>query len=274
MFSLSKEFENMFESIASLSTKNIKSTPLQLSTMTFSGKFNRGNIPIHSIREAMKDSKTDYGEVSIAVPKVVKHRKTTVIRETNMKKFDHQVSFNVGTSSLKVFLNGSVHGTGFSSVADFVNAAELVAKAIQSITNIELELDLVDISTNLINISTSVINNRYFPVNFNMKKLADAFLEQNIHADFNPEQHPAVKIIIFSEDKKKACTAFVFPTGSVSIFGSKEPKYISQMYNKLFSTMDKYSHLAKKCDFRKTTLKTRLSISHGYPSSSINLIKQ
>lgn len=273
MFSLSKEFENMFESIASLSTKNIKATPLQLSTMTFSGKFNMGNIPIHSIREAMKDSTSDYGGVTIAVPKVVKHRKNTVIRETNMKKFDHQVSFNVGTTSLKVFFNGSVHGTGFSSIADFVNAAQLVAKAIQSITELELELDLADISTNLINISTSVVDNRYLPVNFNMKKLADAFLEQNIHADFNPEQHPAVKII-FSEDKKKVCTAFVFPTGSVSIFGSKEPKYISQMYNKLFSTMDKYSHLAKNCDFRKTTLKTHVSISHGYPSSSINLIKQ
>jgi len=266
----SDEFMNMFDSMASLKTTHVFPTPIQLSTMTLSGKYNNGDtpIPVEMIRSIMADIVTEDG-LQLAAPKKVVKQRNTIVRNTNMRKFDHQVSFNLGTSSMKVFYNGAIHGTGFSSVKDFVNMAELVATHISSV--IDIKLEIVDISINLINMSTSTVDAFSRPVKFNMKRLAEAFERKGEHAYFNPEQHPAVKVLLF-EAKKKLCTAFVFPTGSISIFGSKEPKHIATMYKILFEVMDDNFELAQTCDLRKTTLKTRLDISHGYPSTSVRLL--
>lgn len=260
----------MFNSMASLRTTRVFPTPVQLSTMTLSGKYNNGDtpLPIDVIRESMTGITTEDG-LRLAVPKVVKRRDPTA-RNTNMRKFDHQVSFNLGTSSMKVFYNGSLHGTGFSTVEDFMNMATLVAKQISSVVDIELEVE--DVSTNLINMSTSTVDALRRPVKFNMKHLAAAFERKGVQSYFNPEQHPAVKVIL-SDPKKKLCTAFVFPTGSISIFGSKEPGHIAQIYRTLFEVMDDNFELAQVCELRKTTLKTRLDISHGYPSTSVRLLR-
>ncbi|AGE49545.1 transcription factor TFIID (or TATA-binding protein TBP) [Acanthocystis turfacea Chlorella virus Can0610SP] len=267
---LSAEFMSMFNSMASLKTTHVFPTPVQLSTMTLSGKYNNDDtpLPVDVIRKAMTGIVTEDG-LQLAVPKVVKHRDPAA-RNTNMRKFDHQVSFNLGTSSMKVFYNGALHGTGFSSIDDFMIMAALVAKQILTIAGIELEV--ADVSTNLINMSTSTVDALWRPVKFNMKHLAAAFERTGVQSYFNPEQHPAVKVLL-SDSKKKLCTAFVFPTGSISIFGSKEPKHIAQIYRTLFEVMDANFELAQVCDLRKTTLKTRLDISHGYPSSSVRLLK-
>ena len=270
MEQLSAEFMSMFNCMAGLKPKHIFPTPIHLSTMTLSGKFNNGDtpIPVEAIRSCMADVVTEEG-LQLATPKVVK-RRDTAVRNTNMKKFDHQISFALGTSSMKVFYNGAVHGTGFSSAEDFVNMAKVVARQIADIADIELEL--VDVRINLINMSTSTVDAFSRPVKFNMKRLAAAFDERGVHAYFNPEQHPAVKVLLF-DSKKKLCTAFIFPTGSISIFGSKEPKHIAQIYKTLFEVMDDNFELAQVCDLRKTTLKTRLDISHGYPTTSVRLLK-
>jgi TATA-box binding protein (TBP) (component of TFIID and TFIIIB) len=270
---LSAEFMSMFSSMASLKTRHVFPTPVQLSTMTLSGKYNNGDtpLPIDVIRTSMAGVVTEDG-LQLAVPKVVKRRDPTV-RNTNMRKFDHQVSFNLGTSSMKVFYNGALHGTGFSTIEDFMNMAALVAKHISTVVDIELEV--ADVSTNLINMSTSTVDALWRPVKFNMKHLAAAFERSDktgVQSYFNPEQHPAVKVIL-SDPKKKLCTAFVFPTGSISIFGSKEPEHIAQIYRTLFEVMDTNFELAQVCELRKTTLKTRLDISHGYPTTSVRLLR-
>jgi len=263
------EFKDMFNSMAMLKTKHIFPTPIQLNTMTLSGKYNNGDtpIPVDVIRSSMTGIVTKDG-LQLAAPKVVK-RRDTAVRNTNMRKFDHQVSINLGTTSMKVFYNGALHGTGFSSVKDFVSMANLVATHIEEVAGMVLEL--VDVSTNLINMSTSTVDAFSRPVKFNMKRLTEAFERKGEQAYFNPEQHPAVKVLLF-EETKKLCTAFIFPTGSISIFGSKEPKHIATIYRTLFEVMDDNFELAQVCDLRKTTLKTRLDISHGYPTTSVRLL--
>jgi TATA-box binding protein (TBP) (component of TFIID and TFIIIB) len=264
---LTKEFMSMFERIASVQTSHIKSTPIQISTITIAGHYDRGDLPIELIREKLSEGSG--GELYLAVPKVVKHRKTTVVQETKMRKFDHQVSFKLGGQSLKVFLNGSVHGTGFASVAEFVEMTEMVARYILDISGIELRL--VDFNINMINTSTSTVDADYRPVQFQMKQLADVFTRDGYHADFDPERHPAVKVMLFENDKKVS-TSFIFPTGSITIFGSREPTHIATIFSMIFKTMDKAHAISSVCPPRKTTLRKPLDISYGYPSSVIKLL--
>jgi TATA-box binding protein (TBP) (component of TFIID and TFIIIB) len=264
---LTGEFMSMFERIASVETTHIKSTPVQISTMTIAGRYDRGELPIELIREKLAEGSG--GELYLAVPKVVKHRKTTVVQDTKMRKFDHQVSFKLGGSSLKVFLNGSVHGTGFASITEFVEMTEMVAQYIMDISGIELQL--VDFNINMVNASTSTVDADYRPIQFQMKQLADAFTRDGYHADFDPERHPAVKVMLFNNEKKVS-TCFVFPTGSITIFGSKEPEHIATIFEILFKTMDKAYAISSVCSPRKTTLRKPLDISYGYPSSIVKLL--
>lgn len=273
MKDLSSEFKHMFERIALVRTNFVKAVPVIMNTMTFSGRFNRGDIPIKAIRSEMAASNIIIGDddisVSLATPKIVKRRNISS-KSAHMNKFDHQVSFNIGTSCVKLFFNGSIHGTGFCSSNEFIAAAEIIANIIQRVCGIETEL--VEINTNLINVSTAVFDSSWKPLKFNLKKLSEAFMRNNVHADFNPEQHPACKVVLF-EKEKKLITGLIFPTGSISIFGSKEPKYIADIYETILKTMDDNVHMSVLCDFRKTTLKKHFSVSHGYPQSSVTIVE-
>lgn len=261
------EFTDMFEHIALVRTKFVKAAPILMNTMTFSGRFDVQNIPIEKIRSKMKASNIE--NVSLAVSKIMKHRH---ISTRNTNKFSHQVSFNIGTSCIKLFFNGSIHGTGFCSSKNFVASSEIIAKLIQSICDYEEQPKLIEFRTNLINFSTAIFDSSWNPLKFNLKKLSEAFMRNNIRAYFDPEKHSACKVVLFDDNDKKLITGFIFSTGSISIFGSKEPKYIAQMYETILKIMDDNVHISMHCDLRNTTLKNHFSVSHGYPQSSVNLL--
>lgn len=263
---LSKEFMHTFDAISRVETEHIKASPVHISTLTISVKFDRGDIPVNILRERLAD---EDGDLTLAVPKVVKHRKTTVVAKTNMKKFDHQVSFKMGGSSLKMFCNGSGHGTGFSSFKDFLDMTNKVTEFILDVTGIELQI--VDVNINMINASTSIVGSDYMPRQFQMKQLSSVFVQEGYHTEFYPEMHPAVKVILF-EGAKKASTCFIFPTGSITIFGSKEPRHVASIFEIVFKTMDKAHMLSSPCPPRKTTVRKPLDISFGYPTSTVKLL--
>lgn len=259
-----KDFEDMFDKIASVITSRVRATPLFVNTMTFSGRFDTKDIPIDRIRR----------EVTFASDQKLCGSKTDVIcrkkPRATTRKFDHQASFKIGTSCIKLFSNGSVHGTGFSTPHQFLNAVLLVGDAVRDVVGEDLVL--IDVKTNMINVSTSVMNSAWRPIKFNLKRLSETFTREDVDADFNPEKHPASRVTLF-EQKKKVCTALLYPTGSISIFGSKEPRHIAAMYEIVLSAMDENVHLSMPCELRKTTLKTPFSISHGYPTCSLELLR-
>lgn len=263
---LTKEFVRTYNAISQVQTKHIKASPLHISTLTISVKFDRGDLPVDIIRERLAE---EDGELTLAVPKVVKHRKTTVVANTNMKKFNHQVSFKMGGSSLKMFGNGSGHGTGFSSFCDFLDVTSKVVEFILDVTGIELQI--VDVNINMINASTSILDKNFMPVKFQMKQLSSFFAQEGYHTEFDPDMHPAVKVILF-EGTQKVSTCFIFPTGSITIFGSKEPQHVASIYEIVFKTMDKAHALAISCPLRKTTVRKPLDISFGYPTSTVKLL--
>jgi TATA-box binding protein (TBP) (component of TFIID and TFIIIB) len=264
---LTKDFVRTYNAISQVQTEHIKASPHHISTLTISVKFDRGDLPVNIIRERLAE---EDGELTLAVPKVVKHRKTTAVASnTNMKKFDHQVSFKMGGSSLKMFCNGSGHGTGFSSFKDFLDMTHKVTEFILDVTGIELQI--VDVNINMINASTSILDKNFMPVQFQMKQLSSIFAEEGHHTEFDPDMHPAVKVILF-EDTKKVSTCFIFPTGSITIFGSKEPHHIASIFEIVFKTMDKAHMLATQCPPRKTTVRKPLDISFGYPTSTVKLL--
>jgi hypothetical protein len=205
----------------------------------------------------------------LAVSKVVKHRASTFVPKASAKKFDHQVSFKLGTSSVKLFFNGSVHGTGFAAISDFLHMTNLIAQYIWDV--LEIRVKLVDFDVHMINVSTSTVDSEFAPIRFPMKRLADCFRLDGCRVDFDPERHPAVKVVLFDGDKKVS-TCFVFPTGSVSIFGSREPRFVADIFEIVFRTMDRVGDIAVACEPRRTTVKKSLDVSHGYPSSMIKLL--
>jgi hypothetical protein len=146
---------------------------------------------------------------------------------------------------------------------------EKVATYIEDVSGIQVHL--VTFNINMINVSTSTVNAVYQPIQFQMKQLARILTQDGYHADFDPERHPAVKVMLF-EHAKKVSTCFIFPTGSITISCSQNPTYIATMFEILFSTMDKAHAISSICPPRKTTVKKPLDISYGYPSSIVKLL--
>ena len=257
---------DMFDKISGVKIERVKASPLQISTMTLSGRFDIKDIPIRFIRDTFEED-ADKNDLRLASPKVPKRCGDG--KQSNMKRFDHQISFKLGKSSLKIFSNGSVHGTGFVSVTDFVEMTEMVAEYISNVAGVQVHL--MEVSLNMINASTSIMNFENKPITFRMKQLTDTFKKKGYKSDFDPEKHPAMKTILYEGDKK-VCTSFVFPTGSVTIFGSREPKYVANMFAILFETMDEIYDYARPCDHRKTTLKKSLDVSYGYTTNTVKLL--
>jgi hypothetical protein len=258
-----KEFLKAFERIANVETTTVKYSPIVISTMTLSGKYDKSDIPIGLIRERLEEDERD---LYIAIPKIVKHRTKTV---ASKNKFDHQVTIHSGTSSVKIFSNGSIHGTGIGSIEDFIDLADDIASYIFEISGIKI--DLVEHKINMISVATSIVDSKNNPVTFRMKQLEDAFVRAGIHAEFDVERHPAVKIILYDGDGTKASTSFVFPTGSITVFVSKTPENIAIALEKLITVMNDVE--SSRCIPRKTTVKKSLDISFGYNTSIVSLLK-
>ena len=244
--------------------KNVNFSPLTISTMTITGKFEHDQIelPIVRIRDALEEHTLEDGLYIGGQVKVSKTKKVLDVR-----KFNHQVSFMFEKKSVKLFYNGTIHATGFATIIEFVHISLLIAEFIEKTVGIRVKL--ADFTTNLINAGT-IVQRGSFPLSFSPHCVYVNARQSGMNAFFDPERHPAVKLLLF-EDSKKISTAFVFGTGSIVIFGAKNVEHISRMFDVIANFLSDIQHFGTTTSLRKTTVKKDFSISHGYLSNSYTL---
>lgn len=253
--------------------KNIQFAPLTLSTMTITGKFNHASdseMPIGLIRDALAEYPPEEG-LYLGGMKPPRKRRSVANKEPNdVRKFRHQVSFMLDKKSAKLFYNGTVHATGFSSLVDFLHMIVLISQFVEEVVDINMNFD--DFNINMIN-SGTVVQSDNFPLSFPPKAVYLHAKSMCIEAFFDPERHPAVKLLLF-EGSKKVSTAFIFGTGNIVIFGSRDTAYISKMFDVIVNLLSDISHLGTPSALRRTTVKKEFDVSHGYLTPSYKLCIQ
>jgi TATA-box binding protein (TBP) (component of TFIID and TFIIIB) len=240
--------------------------------MTITGKFKHfdAELPIAQIRDALSACSPGEGLYLGGVKPPPKRRSTTVRDPPDVRKFKHQISFMFEKKSAKLFYNGTVHATGFSSLVDFLHMIILIAQFVEEMVDIQMNFD--DFNINMIN-SGTVVQNNNFPLSFPPKAVYTHAQRAGLEAFFDPERHPAVKLLLF-EGSKKVTTAFIFGTGNIVIFGSRDTTYISKMFDVVVNLLSDISHLGTLSALRKTTVKKDFDISHGYLTTSYKLCIQ
>lgn len=238
--------------------------PLVVSTMTITGKLDSNGvaIPISLIRDALSISD---GDLVLGVPRETKHSKHNFKDKADAHRFMHQVSFKMGTKSCKLFYNGTVHSTGFSSLIEFVNMIIHISHFVEKVSGISLRLAGFDI--NMLNVATTV-QRGIFPLRFPAASVYSRALSTGLDVYFDPERHPAVKIVIYDGAKKKMSTALIFGTGNITIFGSRHMSHVISMFETIASLFDGIASLGTTTALRTTTVKKTFDVSHGYITSS------
>ena len=252
--------------------ENVQFAPLTISTMTITGKFKHEldmEMPIERIREALSTCPPGEG-LYLGVKPPPKRRAVTTKDPPDVRKFKHQVSFMLDKKSAKLFYNQTVHATGFSSLVDFLQMMILIAQFVEEHVDIHMIFD--DFTINMINSGTIVQSNN-FPLSFPPKAVYLHAQRAGLEAFFDPERHPAVKLLLF-DGSKKVSTAFIFGTGNIVIFGSRDTAYISKMFTVVVNLLSDISHLGTPTALRKTTVKKEFCVSHGYLTSSYKLCIQ
>jgi len=257
---------------------HVKFVPPTVTTITITGKFAYDEkivkeLPIEYIREKLSED-NDLG-LYIGVQKVKKYRTGVYKKKVrhDKRKFRHQVPIKHGGKSAKLFYNGSVHITGVTNLTDFVHMTSVIACFIHDITDKELLLVLDDFKINMINTSSLVTDLENFPMSFPPKTIPELINEDGQHADFDPERYPGVKLLI-TDDKtgKKKATGCIFQTGSITIIGAQEPKYISKTFDVIIKNLDRLWTLGVSASNpRTTTSRKPLEITHGYLTNTWRL---
>ncbi|APC25799.1 transcription factor TFIID [Only Syngen Nebraska virus 5] len=276
---MNEEFLRCMTSMTSTCKKStrVKFIPPTVTTITITGKFIYDDsvakeLPIEYIRERL-DEENELG-LYIGVQKVKKHRADVYSKKVqhDKRKFRHQVPIKHGGKSAKLFYNGSVHITGITNLVEFVHMTSVIAAFVHDITNKELLMVLDDFKINMINTSSLVTDLKNFPLSFPPKTITELVKETGQHVDFDPERYPGVKIIISDEDGKKVATGCVFQTGSITIIGAREPRYIAKAFDVIGTNLNRLWSLGLSASKpRTTTSRIPLEISHGYLTNSWRL---
>lgn len=240
--------------------QNIGVTPLSLSTITFTGALDRP-LPIEDMRLAAEiadelDESRDGFKVDCDL---LKKRKTDDVH----KRFRYQLPLKRNGKSVKVFHNGSVHATGCTSPAEFLETMEALVTFVKD--TVGTDVCLVDFHIQLINtLFTAVCPTTKRPLLVPPGK----FLKFLKKADFDTERHPSVKIAV-EEDGKKCATVCVFSTGSISIMGAKSPAHVALAFKVACEALDACAPEVCSPDpahaMRTTTARHPLVLQEGYP---------
>ena len=249
--------------------KSVSFLPLTITTITLTGTYViRGapTIPVETLRD-MEDVAADFG-LTFDEPRVKRKRKDAYTRDVvpDKRRFRNQLSVRREGKSAKIFYNGSLHVTGCSSVADFVDVADLIVEFVRESTGIRLILSAFDIK--MINAGTVIVDpTNGFPVKFPPRALSGAAAEFGV--DFDSERHPGVKIPVY-EDGDKVATACVFQTGSMSIIGAKRPRHVALAFEHAADVLEACAHVGEPTAtaMRTTTAKKKLNLMYGYPAAS------
>lgn len=265
---LSLEFLECFERVNDVraSLKNIDTLPVALSTITFTGRLDKQQLPIDGMRLAANIA----GELGDALEfdidcDVEKARLRQ--KPCSAKRFRYQLPLRRNGKSLKLFHNGSVHATGCTSALEFLDMVDALHKFVRDTGNVEV--CLVDFEPQLIN-TLFVLTRDGRPVTVAPGALLRRLNASVPAADFDTERHPSVKIPLVGEAGEKRATICVFQTGSVSIMGAKRPRHVADAFELACRTLDALAAEVCSCDsggaaLRTTTARHGLHLAEGYP---------
>ena len=279
--------------------RHVSAMPMSLSTITFTGTLDRGELPVDEMRLAMEVAAElgcpyefaldcDEAKAAKAAAKTVaaaaKRRRVnpaggcgTAPGEADAapapaaaaavrgKRFRYQLPLRRNGKSVKLFHNGSVHATGCTSPLEFLEMTEALCAFVQEAGDVCVRLVAFDVQ--LINTLFLAVD----PVSGRPMTIAPGALLRSLgaatRADFDTERHPSVKIPVL-RDAKKVATACVFQTGSVSIMGAKRPADVAAAYEMVCTALDACAAAVCAPDtarMRTTTAKQALTLVEGYP---------
>lgn len=301
MLRLNAEFLDAFDSIARTvsSLRSIKPLPCSLSTCTFAGRLGFGDDAPEAEQEArfgrivaglydtmellegiddgcefalVRDADEDDATAGAHQTPTGSRKRTAPPK----KKFHNQVSLRCDTKSIKLFKNGSVHGTGCPSPLLFFDIVDKFCMFLETIEDLPARIHLQSFHIGMIN-AMFVIND---PAGRLLKIRLEALTtlaakesegDRGVgRAEQELELHPGVKIPLFPdpEDRSKKITIRFFQTGSVSITGARKPEHVAMAHAHACKVLD--AHAAAVCypdaktALRSTTAKQRFDLVGGY----------
>ena len=268
--SFGRGFLECFERINLVTERlqNMKTLPMSLSTITFTGTLSRADLPVDEMRLAVELARElgDPMEFTVDGDEVKRKRGGGGAG----KRFRYQLPLKRNGKSLKLFHNGSVQATGCTSPLEFLEMLDALRGFMAAAGGVDAWL--VDFDIQLINTLFLVTD----PATGRPLTIAPGALLRRLgadtRADFDTERHPSVKIPLLLDDghgkKAKVATVCVFQTGSVSIMGAKRPEHVARAYDMVCTVLDRCA--ADVCTpdtarVRTTTAKQPLSLLDGYP---------
>jgi hypothetical protein len=191
------------------------------------------------------------------------------------KKFHNQVSLRRGTKSIKMFKNGSVHGTGCPSPVLFYDMVDSFCAFLDTIYDLPAAVFLKSFRIGMIN-AMFVINDpegRLLKIKLEAltNRLAGQPEVEGVgRIEQNLESHPGAKIPLFLDpaDRSKKITIRIFQTGSVYIAGAREPAHLARAHAHACKVLD--DNAAEVCypdvktALRSTTAKQHFELTGGY----------
>lgn len=268
---LGRGFLECFERInrATEGLRNLRTLPMSLSTITFTGTLSRADLPVDEMRLAAELAQALGDPLEFTVD-CCDDSKRKRCGGGGGKRFRYQLPLKRYGKSLKLFHNGSVQATGCTSPLEFLEMMDALRGFMAAAGAVDAWLVGFDIQ--LINTLFVVTD----PATGSPLTIAPGALLRRLgsatRADFDTERHPSVKIPLLLDDgqgaKTKVATVCVFQTGSVSIMGAKRPEHVAQAYEMVCDMLDRCA--AEVCApdtarLRTTTAKQSLSLVDGYP---------
>ena len=267
--SYGRAFRDAFERIDAMRQRvtRIRTMPVSISTITLTAKLNVDSIAIEDVRLAVELAREMEASFEFNVDTICKSETTRSHAKKRLctRKFRYQLPLRRNGKSIKLFHNGSVHATGYTSPLEFVDAMMSLCALVRDACG--MDVDLVDFDIQLINALFSVTCPS---TGLPMSVAPRAFREgMGGTADLDTERHPSVKFQVAEDDGKKLATACVFQTGNVSIMGAKQPGHVAQAFEVAVRALDETNDGVCSTDpnitLRTTTAKQPLVLVDGYP---------
>ena len=196
------------------------------------------------------------------------------------KTFAHQITLHAGSRSIKLFKNGTLHGTGCPSPVEFLDLATRFIEFVQRVCGdrIPPDLGLASIETRMVNAMFVVTDAESGRI---LKIRPDALTAVAHRAEHETERHPGVKVQLFMDGPTrvdpphgKRVTVRFFQTGTVTVTGAREPSHLAVAHDYacrvLDDNYDAVCRVDQKTAFRTTTAPRVLNLVGGYPANQYN----
>ncbi len=202
------------------------------------------------------------------------------------KRFAHQITFRRGTRSIKLFRNGTVHGTGCPSPIEFLDLVSHFVEYVEGAVGDRLPpgLGLTSLSTRMMNAMFVACDKATGAI---LRVRPEALSRRTQRAEHETERHPGVKVCLWLAPGGAAVepvdaaargaakvTVRFFQTGTVSVTGAREPAHVAAAHGfacrLLDDNYDAVCRVDAKTWLRTTTAGKRLDLTEGYATGQHN----